>query len=172
MTNPKQFKTQPIAAAMKLTNGNSNDAILLFDIWNFFPHSKAKRKNRKVIVLTDQQLCERTGLTLSQIRRAKRRLVETGLIEAEQGISANYHGGRNVTHIHIPEEVLRRMAALIIGAEQKCLSPLVHSKPSQALQKCATLLIKEENKSEASAGLPTWFDEAAQLEKMKELFGE
>ncbi len=172
MISPKDYKRRPLAVAMSLTCGKQNEAMLLSEVWDFFIRSKATANGKKVVVQTDEQLCYRTGLSFDQTRRAKRRLILWGYFQAWQAASYQYHQGLIVTHIHLPEQVVKLMNDLLTGTAQICTTGIEQNCIAQIVQGCPLPLYIEEvskNKAKQPPGFSILIDEQKQLDELKEI---
>jgi hypothetical protein len=174
MVSPKNYKRRPIAAAMSLTCGKQNEAILFSEVWDFFIRSHAVASGKKVIIQTDDQLCYRTGLSFDQIRRAKRELVSWGYFQTWQAISHQYHHGLTVTHIHLPDALVQLMTELVMGATQICTTGTAQNCIGDIVQGCPLpLYIREVSKGKISSLSPeVVLNEQQQLDHLKEMFNE
>lgn len=142
-----KYSKRPLAVAMAMTCRDQNPAILLFSIWDFFRH--AKGKGQVVIIQTDKQLSERSGLSLDQVKRAKPLLKEWGYIKTHVEKSPKFHQGSTVTHIRIPDEVMTLMEKLVRADMQICATGNEQNCIGQFVQGCTLpLYIGEVSKGE------------------------
>jgi hypothetical protein len=126
------YAMQPLAVAMAITQGTEGAAILFFDLWYFISNLEAKQE----LILTDERLGERTGLTYTKVRRAKRFLVNHGLIKTRRKRDQKYHNGNTVSHISIPNAVLALAEQLRNGTAQICTVGNEQNHIGQTVQGC------------------------------------
>jgi hypothetical protein len=141
---PNEYVKQPLSVAMALTGKNQSAAILFFDLWSFFSHSTVQDGGKNVLILSDDQLSERTGLSFDQARRAKAFLQKNGFIETWVKKDGKYHGGKTTTHIHIPDAVMTLVENAIRGTVQICTVGNAQNCIDGFVQKCALPLYIEQ----------------------------
>lgn len=176
MIKRREYVRQPLSVAMSLTSGKQNEAMLLFAVWDFFQYSKEFSKGMKVIIQTDDQLCQRTCLSFDKLTRAKRRLKKWKYLRTWVQESGKFHHGMTVTHIHIPAEVMILMENLIKGTMQICTSGTEQNRIGRYVQDCPlALYIEEISKSKWKAAPAEEQDfgqqQEQQVAEMKEMFG-
>ncbi|MCB1784511.1 MAG: hypothetical protein KDI13_11025 [Alphaproteobacteria bacterium] len=122
-----------MSVCMEMLGGKARDAILFAEITAFYANTKVRHRGCDVIIQTDQQLADRTGLSLPQVRRAKKYLLDNGYIQTVVKKSRTYHGGNNATHIHVPDTVMqllkdiqkRHVQICTTGTEQNCITRII-----------------------------------------------
>lgn len=171
-----------MAVAMALTNKNRNAAMLFYDLWRYYSSLKAKHPEQDALILSDNNLCERTSMSFDQTRRAKRFLKKNGLIEAWVKKDQKFHHGNTTTHIRIPEEVMKLAERVKNGTVQICSVGNEQNHIGQIVQGCTLPLYIEETMKEAgkkkAAATQAVTEEQQECDasgevllKLKEMFG-
>ncbi len=168
---------QPLAAAMALTKGNKSAAMLLFDLYRFLPYSRREFQGRPELVLTDESLSARTGLSFDQVRRAKKFLIINGYLDTRVKKCPAYHQGNTVTHIQIPLDVMSLMDRVIQGKVQICTTGHELNGIARAVHGCTLALYIEEKRKNKGETIPAMLgqeccsNEQQQLEELKKGLG-
>ena len=164
-----------ISTCMALTGREQSAAIMLSEIVAFIPHTKDWHGEHQAITQTDEDLAERTGLSIYQARRAKRFLSKNGFI-CTAVKKSKYHKGNTATVIWLPEQVAVLMEKMRAGHVQIRSTGTEQNRIGHTVQGC-TLALYTEEKGKGKATPPIVKEQnfkehdEKQLAQIKEMFG-